>query len=38
MVELVMALEDALNVKIEMDNNVKDIAGLIALIEGSAKA
>jgi acyl carrier protein len=38
MVELVMALEDALDVKIEMDNNIKDVAGLIKLIEGSAKA
>jgi acyl carrier protein len=38
MVELVMALEDSLNVKIEMDNNIKDIASLIKLIEESPKA
>jgi acyl carrier protein len=38
MVELVMALEDSLNVKIEMDNNIKDIASLIKLVEESPKA
>jgi acyl carrier protein len=38
MVELVMALEDKLNVKIEMDNNIKDIAALIKVIEEAPKA
>ncbi|MDR1664344.1 MAG: acyl carrier protein [Clostridiales bacterium] len=38
MVELVMELEDQLEVKIEMDNSVKDIAGLIKLVENSPKS
>ncbi len=38
MVELVMSLEDQLGLKIEMDNNVKDVAALLKLIENSPKA
>ncbi len=38
MVEIVMSLEDQLGLKIEMDNNIKDMAALLKLIDNMPKA